>query len=134
MSDTAITSHPYSLRRLITALAVAYLLVLQAFLGGAASGAHAGVMLDTFGQVLCRGMGGNEEKGARSSGDDLHHTPDCCITGCQTSTGAGLPPPAGFSAAMPFVLLSGTATASVIEAVLHDTERTPRHTRAPPLA
>ncbi|CAA0097214.1 Uncharacterised protein [Starkeya nomas] len=121
-----------TLRQMALALAVAYLVVLQTLLGGLASGAHAasGVALDAFGQVLCVGA-----HNAPSSPDEpAHHTPDCCTTGCQMSAGAGLPPPASISLAAPSaaVLLRKVVPRSA--AVALGVERSPRHTRAPPLA
>lgn len=125
-----------TLRRMALALAVAYLVVLQTLLGGLASGAHAanGVALDAFGQVLCVGAHNASSSAPSSPDEPAHHTPDCCTTGCQMSAGAGLPPPASISLGAPSaaVLLRKVVPRSV--AVALGVERSPRHTRAPPLA
>lgn len=114
-----------------TAILAAYLLVLQALLGGLASGTHAGsaVAMDAFGQVLCRGA----TDGAGSPAEPAHHTPDCCTTGCNVSVGTGTPPTAvAFDAPRPVAvavlapLQFGPATDGA--------PRRPHNARAPPLA
>ncbi|MCK0209617.1 hypothetical protein MWN33_16415 [Starkeya koreensis] len=121
-----------ALRRAAMALAVAYLLVLQAILGGMAGGAHAaaGIALDPFGQVICANSAG----GPTSPADPAHHAPDCCTTGCQTSAGAGLPPPVAAAPALPVGQALGRAPLPRARVLALQPERTPRHTRAPPLA
>lgn len=114
------------------ALAVAYVLVLQALLGGLATGAHAAnsVAVDAFGQVLCLGTHGAPTTPA----DPAQHTPDCCTTSCQVSLGAFLPPPAltGLGRAFAPVLVDVPLPREAV--VARDLERSPRHARAPPLA
>lgn len=121
-----------TLRRMAMALAVAYLVVLQALLGGLSSGAHAGslVSVDGFGQILCRGA----QTDPSSPDDPAHHTPDCCTTGCQTSVGTALPPPAGSLLAAPSAVDHAQPLLPRRVVLASDVERSPRHTRAPPLA
>ncbi|MGA0563591.1 hypothetical protein ACO2RV_14190 [Ancylobacter sp. VNQ12] len=121
-----------TLRRMAMALAVAYLVVLQALLGGLASGAHAGSLasVDAFGQVLCLGV----QTGPASPDDPAHHTPDCCATGCQTSVGTALPPPAGTLLAAPSAVDHAQPLLPRPVVLASGVERSPRHTRAPPLA
>ena len=121
-----------TLRRMTMALAVAYLLVLQALLGGLASGAHAGSLsaVDGFGQVLCLGA----HDGPSSPTDPAHHTPDCCTTGCQVGAGAALPPPIGIAVARPAAVRHVQPLLPRPLALAGSGERSPRHIRAPPLA
>lgn len=121
-----------ALRRAAMALAFAYLLVLQAILGGMAGGAHAaaGIALDPFGQVICA----NGASAPTSPADPAHHVPDCCSTGCQTSIGAGLPPPVAAAPAQPVAHALVRAALPRAPVATLQPERTPRHTRAPPLA
>lgn len=119
------------LRGMAMALALAYVLVLQALLGGVASGAHAagGVTVDAYGQVLCLGSSAS----APSPADPSHHAPDCCTTGCNMSAGSALPPPANAALAAPSVQPLRTALPRTPRLALA-AARSPRHTRAPPLA
>ena len=121
-----------TLRRMGMALAIAYVLVLQTLFGGLATGAHAasGFAVDAFGQVLC--LGAHDSPAAPT--DPVQHTPDCCTTGCQVSLGASLPPPALASLALAFtpVLVDVPLPREAVGA--RGVERSPRHTRAPPLA
>ncbi|QFR32977.1 DUF2946 family protein [Ancylobacter sp. TS-1] len=121
-----------ALRRLALVIAVAYLLVLQSLLGGLAGGAHAagGIAVDAFGQVICSGA----HDAPSSPADPARHTPDCCTTGCQTAAGAALPPPSAAVPAQPAARLSARVTLPRASAPALQPERTPRHTRAPPLA
>ncbi|QIB32848.1 hypothetical protein [Ancylobacter pratisalsi] len=130
----------HTLRRMAMALAVAYLVVLQAFLGGIASGAHAAGSLEGFGgngfgpiglgQVICRGA----QDTPASPTEPAHHTPDCCATGCLMSVGTALPPTAGTApAARPSVVV--IAVRPPFEDTLPTgVARSPRNARAPPLA
>ena len=120
-----------TLRMTMTAILAAYLLVLQALLGCLASGTHAGtaLALDGFGQVLCSGA----VIGPASPSDPAHHTPDCCITGCNVSVGTGTPPPTvAFEAPRP-VAVAILAPAD-IETRYASASRGPQNARAPPLA
>jgi hypothetical protein len=120
-----------TMRMTMTAVLAAYLLVLQALLGGLASGTHAGtaVALDGFGQVLCSGA----VDGPASPSDPEHHTPDCCTTGCNVSVGTGTPPVvAAFEAPRP-VAIAILAPANV-ETRPDGAPRGPHNARAPPLA
>lgn len=121
-----------TLRRMGMALAVAYVLVLQALLGGFATGAHAasGFAVDAFGQVLCLGTHGAPS----APPDPTHHTPDCCTTGCQASLGASLPPPVPAGLARRFAPALVNAPLPREAVVAGGVERSPRHARAPPLA
>ncbi|WP_428030835.1 hypothetical protein [Ancylobacter sp.] len=121
-----------TLRRLALVLAVAYVLVLQALLGGIASGAHAAgaVAVDAFGQTLC--LGSHADPAA--PGDPARHTPDCCTTGCQTAPGAALPPPVAAATALPVSRLQSRETPPHASRLAPAAERSTRHARAPPLA
>lgn len=79
--------------RLTVALLAAYVLVLQALLGGALAGRHAGLQaLDAAIHLTLCDPGGT---GAAqpSDGKAPAHLPDCCAQGCQ-ATGTGLAPTA----------------------------------------
>ena len=114
-----------------TALVAAYLLVLQALLGGLAAGTHAGagVTVDAFGQVLCRGA----SSGTGSPSDPAQHTPDCCTTGCQTSAATGLPPIV-LVLATPAVAIARTQPLLRAHLTENGLEHRPHNARAPPLA
>jgi len=117
-------------RMMGTALVAAYLLVLQALLGGLAAGTHAGagVAVDAFGQVICRGASTSTD----SPSDPAHHTPDCCTTGCQTSAATGLPPVA-LALGSPSVALSLLALPLRTDIATNGLEHRPHNARAPPL-
>jgi len=118
-------------RMMATALVAAYLLVLQALLGGLAAGTHAGagVTVDAFGQVLCRGA----STGTDSPADPAHHTPDCCTTGCQTSATSGLPPLAP-AFAVPRAAIAHAQPLLRTDLATSDLDHRPHNARAPPLA
>lgn len=115
-----------------TALVAAYLLVLQALLGGLSAGTHAGagVTVDAFGQVICRGA----TSGTDSPSDPAHHTPDCCTTGCQTSAGGGLPPPVALALGEPASTLTVSQPLPRADIARSGLEHRPHNARAPPLA
>lgn len=115
----------------VTAILAAYLLVLQALLGGLASGTHAGsaVAMDAFGQVLCRGAA----DGAGSPADPAHHTPDCCTTGCNVSVGTGTPP-AAHAFDHPYPVAVAALAPPQLASVADGAPRHPHNARAPPLA
>ena len=115
-----------------TALVATYLLVLQALLGGLAAGTHAGagVTVDAFGQVICRGA----SSGTDSPSDPAHHTPDCCTTGCQTSAGGGLPPPVALALGAPVAAISHAQPLPRADIAPRGLEHRPHNARAPPLA
>ncbi|WP_250152540.1 hypothetical protein [Ancylobacter radicis] len=117
-----------------TALAVAYLLVLQAFIGGIASGAHAagGLAGGELGQIICRGIQAAPETPA-SPADPAHHTPDCCTTGCQMAVGAAAPPPVPVVATTPARLAVATVLPPDQTLTFSGLKRSPRLARAPPL-
>ena len=120
------------LRRLAMVLAVAYVLVLQALLGGMASGAHAAgfVTVDAFGQTLCLGS----HSAPAAPGDPARHTPECCLTGCQAAPAAALPPPLAAMAALPASHREARTLPPRTAGFARTPERSPRHTRAPPAA
>ncbi|MDQ0512855.1 hypothetical protein [Ancylobacter amanitiformis] len=129
------TTDRHTLRRIVMALAVAYLLVLQSLLGGAASGAHAGNLatVDAFGQVLCLTGHQTPASPPDSPSAPAHHAPDCCTTGCQISALAALPPAAaGIAAPRPVVAERALLPADA--AVAAGLQRSPKNARAPPLA
>ncbi|WGD32053.1 hypothetical protein AncyloWKF20_09630 [Ancylobacter sp. WKF20] len=128
------TAHRSTLRRMTMALAIAYLLVLQAVIGGIASGAHAaGLASGTMDPAICRGA---QDVAPSPAGpvDSTHHTPECCFTGCQINAVGSVPPVSmagiGVPAPRPAVRIEPTA------ALHHPAglERSPQHARAPPLA
>lgn len=120
------------LRRLALVLAVAYVLVLQALLGGMASGAHAAGFLtvDAFGQTLCLNSHGAPD----APGETGRHTPDCCLTGCQSAPASALPPPVATTPALPASPSQARTLAPRTAPLAFLPERSPRHTRAPPAA
>ncbi|WP_371347078.1 hypothetical protein [Ancylobacter sp. IITR112] len=120
------------LRRLALVLAVAYVLVLQALLGGMASGAHAAgfIAIDEFGRTLCLNSHGAPD----APGESGRHTPDCCLTGCQAAPAAALPPPLPAMAALPAGHHAGPTPPPRAAGLARAPERSPRHTRAPPAA
>ncbi|MFG1462523.1 hypothetical protein V5F77_06445 [Xanthobacter sp. DSM 24535] len=75
-----------------TAVAAAYLLVLQVLLIGMSIGAHAGPLslVDGAG-ALCL----SSSSGGPPAGDDApaHALPDCCVLGCTMFGPAAAPPP-----------------------------------------
>lgn len=113
------------------ALIAAYLLVLQALLGGLSAGAHAGAAygVDAFGQIICRDAGGGG-----SPSDPAHHTPDCCIVGCQSSAGAALLPPPAVALARPTALQGETLAPALADLGTPGLQRSPHNARGPPLA
>lgn len=115
-----------------TALVAAYLLVLQALLGGLSAGTHAGarVTVDAFGQIICRGA----SAGTVNPDDPSRNPSDCCTTGCQTSASAGLPPPALRPLDTPFA--TTTRSQPLLRANVATTGfgHSPHNARAPPLA
>ncbi|MDQ0348231.1 hypothetical protein [Ancylobacter vacuolatus] len=121
-----------ALRRWALVLAVAYVLVLQALLGGLASGAHAagGLTVDGFGQVLCLSGHGDPA----TPGDPARHTPDCCLTGCQAAPAAALPPPVAALSALPAHPLVARHLPPRAARLARAPERSPGHIRAPPRA
>lgn len=137
MSATALTTEearPASapLRRFALVLAVAYMLVLQALLGGLASGAHAAgsLTVDAFGQTLCLGARGDPAAPANPSS----HPPDCCTTGCQTAVTPSLLPPTAATAALPVAHRLARQAPPRPARLARAPERSPRHARAPPRA
>lgn len=121
-----------ALRRWALVLAVAYVLVLQALLGGLASGAHAagGLTVDGFGQVLCLSGHGDPA----TPGDPARHTPNCCLTGCQAAPAAALPPPVAALSALPAHPLVARHLPPRAARLARAPERSPGHIRAPPRA
>lgn len=114
------------------ALAIAYLLVLQALVGGIASGAHAsGIGSGTLDPAICRGA---QDTVPTAPGEPAHHTPECCFTGCQINA-ASAPPPVALTeiavpAPLPAVRIAPTAPRHHPASL----DRSPQHARAPPLA
>ncbi|MFT0859387.1 hypothetical protein [Ancylobacter sp. G4_0304] len=122
-----------SLRRLTMALAVAYLLVLQALLGGLATGAHAAAGLSPeAAPAICLGMARGDAPAGPA--DPAHHTPDCCTVGCQNAGIAALPPPAAAGLLAPLALAGAAMTVSPAAEVLPGAERLSHPPRAPPAA
>lgn len=120
-----------TLGTMTTAILAAYLLVLQALLGGLASGGHAGAAfaLDEFGQVLCQGTA----EGDGSPADPAHHTPDCCSTGCTFSVGTGSSP-AAVALEAPVPVVVAALAPSQFRPARDAAPRHPHNARAPPLA
>ena len=126
------TVHRSTWRRMTMALAIAYLLVLQAVVGGIASGAHAASLASgTMDPVICRGV---QDAAPAGPEDSSHHTPECCFSGCQITAIGGLPPVDAGGTAVPAprcALRVAPATPLHLPA---GPERSPRLPRAPPLA
>ncbi|MCJ8141998.1 hypothetical protein MKI84_03625 [Ancylobacter sp. A5.8] len=113
------------------ALAVAYLLVLQALLGGVATGAHAAAGLSPgAGPTICLGM----DRGDTPSGpaDPAHHTPDCCTIGCQNAGLTALPPPAATTPLAPVAFTDMATLVPPTAGSLPGIERLSHPPRAPP--
>lgn len=125
----------HTLRRMVMALAVAYLVVLQALLGGIASGAHAAGSVDgfgagTLGQVICRGA----QPAPASPTEPASHTPDCCTTGCLMSVGTALPPAVGATPVARPAAVTISVRPPFADVVPVGVAHSPRNARAPPLA
>lgn len=126
------TAHRSTLRRMTMALAIAYLLVLQAVIGGIASGAHAaGLASGTMDPAICRGA---QDAAPAGPGDKTHHTPECCFSGCQITAIGGLPPVAGMGSAVPTPRLALRMAPAPLLHLPAGPERSPRLPRAPPRA
>lgn len=115
------------LPRVLLALAVAYLLVVQMVVAGFVSGVQAAPSGGDLHAVLCLGSGQDDGKGAA-----LPDHPDCCRQGCPMLGAFGVLPPslvladAAFSRAR--VLRAQPAEAP------HRLWRDPRRARDPPSA
>lgn len=121
-----------------TALALAYLLVVQAILGGLGHGAHAADRFEAarFGgaPILCSGdmLPGSLAMPTGPDGAPARHAPDCCTLGCLMAAGA-LPAP--LAAALP-VPDAEPAAAPALPAVERRASlaRASAQARAPPLS
>lgn len=114
------------------ALAIAYLLVLQAVVGGIASGAHAaGLVSGTMDPAICRGA---QDVAPAGPADNTHHTPECCFSGCQITAIGGLPPVAVIGSAVPTPRLALRVAPTLLLHLPAGPERSARLPRAPPLA
>jgi hypothetical protein len=130
-TQTFMRSTRGSLTTMMVAVFAAYLVVLQALLGGLASGSHAGMAyaLGASGEIICSGAADLPGHPA----EPAHHTPDCCLTGCNMPIAAGaLPQPAALPALLPVAL--AILVPAQPETRSSDTARGPHKARAPPLA
>jgi len=121
-----------------TALALAYLLVVQALLGGMGHGAHAASRFEAARlggtPILCSGdlLPGDMAMPQGPDGAPASHAPDCCTLGCLMAAGA-LPAPA--LAALPVLTAQATRTPALpLAERLAGTSRSPAQARAPPAA
>jgi len=113
-------------------LAAAYLLFVQALLTGAGLGARAAPAVDFHGAVIC--TAGHDDHGRPAAPAD--HDGDaalCCVLGC-AATGAALPPPDAAITALSPRRQGRAAPLSRADPIARAAERTPRRTRAPPIA
>lgn len=135
-ATTAMTKETHAsgapLRRWALVFAVAYVLVLQALFGGLASGAHAAgsLTVDAFGQTLCLSSHGEPA----APGEPARHTPDCCLTGCQATPAAALPPPVAAAVVLPAGPLEARLLPPRVARLARAPQRSPGHIRAPPRA
>jgi hypothetical protein len=117
----------------LVAIAVAYLLVLQAVFAGMASGAHAsGMSLDrTLAMTLCA-SGEMPPGGHSDQGTAQHDQMSCCILGSAFS-GAGEPPATGAYLPVVHRAIDLIAFARHLDAPLgYVAGRSPANPRAPP--
>ena len=112
-------------------LLAAYLLVLQAVLGGLAMGTHAGmgVALGPGGEVIC--LNAPAEGDPR---DAPAHLPDCCTAGCRTGALASLPPPEFAPLPAPLARPAPPLAPPQARAAPVGTGHLPHNARAPPIA
>ncbi|MFK8250504.1 hypothetical protein [Ancylobacter terrae] len=113
------------------ALALAYLLVVQAILGGLGHGAHAADRFEAArlggAPLLCSG---DMVMPAGPDGAPARHTPDCCTLGCLMAAGA-LPAP--LAAALPVPDAPAARSEPLPRAgLVADATRSPAQARAPP--
>lgn len=115
---------------MVTGILVAYLLVLQALVGGIALGTHAamGVALGPGGEIIC--FNGGSSDGQK---DPAGHLPDCCTTGCRIAAVSSLPPPEPVSFAAPLAFQPTILAVLRAERMPDGTGRRPHNARAPPI-
>lgn len=114
------------------ALAAAYLLFVQALLTGASLGAQAApVAVDFHGAVICHPSALDDAAPAAPDGHGGAAT--CCVLGCAAG-GAVLPPPGAAALAAPARRNPDLVPPRADAPLALPGQRTPRHTRAPPLA
>ena len=118
-------------RRSWIALAAAYVLFVQALLTGASLGAAAAPAVDFHGAVICTaGHGDRTDPGAPGSHGDAAL---CCVLGC-AAAGAALPAPDAAAGAPTPRRETRLAVVARAGPLARAAERTPRRTRAPPIA
>ncbi|PZQ11594.1 MAG: hypothetical protein DI565_17810 [Ancylobacter novellus] len=118
-----------ALRRRIWGVLAAYLIVLQAALGGLAAGTSSPAFADPF-QTLC----------AQSASDqaptpDKPHggLPNCCVAGCLMLVGMA-PPPDGSPLAPADAITPVESGAAAVPDVSTSPDQSPRSSRGPPAA
>jgi hypothetical protein len=114
---------------MLTAFAVAYLLVLQSVLGAFASAAGPrAVQLDAFGNVICTHEGVSEQPG-----DPLQkHMPTCCVLGCNLAASPLAGPPDAAALPAVFVFESVSFAVATVDHLAFERSRSPLNPRAPP--
>jgi len=116
------------------AISAAFLLVLQALLAGLSSGAQAApVQRDYFGGIICafEGTSHSPDDGAPGAPS---HVPNCCILGCSMFGPSVAPPPDLIVLHSPALVALAARRPPTLALLGLGAERTPRQTRAPPLA
>lgn len=112
------------------ALGAAYLLFVQAILGGLAIGASAAPAFDPL-SALCRADDGAAAPARPDQPAGHPHLPDCCTTGCSMFSGAPVP---AFVAVLLVPHLAGRTEPAPLPLapVATAPQRSPANPRAPP--
>lgn len=120
----------------VVGILAAYLLVLQALIGGLAMGQHAamGVGLGPNGEVICVNAPPGAEHSAPSGPASSGHMQDCCTSACRIALSTVLPPPAPAALPVRFAARLERAAALPGDATLEAGRRSAHHPRAPPFA
>ena len=117
------------------AVAVAYLLVVQALVAGIALGTQAGVFqLDADIHVICNSAGApSSPRGSEQPADRSDHQ-ICCILGCAMFGPLAAPSSAAFTTSGVQAAAATVARSQSDDRIDTELERSPRKTRAPPRA
>lgn len=119
-------------RRVVLAIALAYVLVLQSLFGGLATGAFASAALDpnSDAHIICRGAVDLPDQPEGPA----HHTPDCCVLGCPGATGSAMAPAVATVPAPAATFAFAEPTSAATPAAPTANLRLAHPPRAPPLA